>query len=415
MSGGRTAAAMALLASVLAVAVAGADTAGAAACPAYDQGIDRGTVFGADLKEASGLVAGRANPGVLWTHADSGYPPRLVALDATDGTVIAVYDLTGATNVDWEDIAIGPGPVPDQSYLYVADTGGNNGPSARVIYRVPEPTIAPGTGTAPQPLAGAEPLPYSYPAGDFDVEVLLSDPANGDLYLVTKNASARVFHYPAPHTGASVELAQVATVDFSQVPILPGATGGDISPAGDEILIRAYFGAFVWPRADGQTIAAALSAEPCPAPIALEPQGEAIGYAADGLSYFSLSERAGQGERPLFEYLCNHGFGDVPGWVEGPVDWLVCNDFATGFPDSTFRPNASITRAATARMLHRIAGSPLSEGDCGNLTDVPPWAEDAICWLIDNGHATGFGDNTFRPNASITRAATARVLFRVNS
>jgi hypothetical protein len=31
----------------------------------------------------------------------------------------------GATAVDWEDVAIGPGPAPAQDYLYIGDTGDN--------------------------------------------------------------------------------------------------------------------------------------------------------------------------------------------------------------------------------------------------------------------------------------------------
>ena len=70
------------------------------------------------LAEASGLVASHANAGVLWAIADSGSPARLVAIDLT-GATVATVDVTGAENVDWEDIALLRGP----DRLVVADTG----------------------------------------------------------------------------------------------------------------------------------------------------------------------------------------------------------------------------------------------------------------------------------------------------
>jgi uncharacterized protein YkwD len=41
-------------------------------------------------------------------------------------------------------------------------------------------------------------------------------------------------------------------------------------------------------------------------------------------------------------------------------------------------------------MLYRIAGSPPPGDGCGDLTDVPAWAHDGICWLVNNGYATGY-------------------------
>ena len=69
------------------------------------------------LREASGLVASRSHPGVLWAHNDSGDDPRLYAL-TTSGRHLGVFTLDGAEARDWEDLAIGPGPEPGVDYLY---------------------------------------------------------------------------------------------------------------------------------------------------------------------------------------------------------------------------------------------------------------------------------------------------------
>jgi hypothetical protein len=107
------------------------------------------------------------------------------------------------------------------------------------------------------------------------------------------------------------------------------------------------------------------------------------------------------------------GLTDVPPWAHDAICWLVNNDHASGYADKSFRPDNKITRAAAARMLHHIAGTPAPGEGCGGLTDVPEWAQDAICWLVGNGHASGYPDATFRPSDKITRAAAARMLHRI--
>jgi hypothetical protein len=108
-------------------------------------------------------------------------------------------------------------------------------------------------------------------------------------------------------------------------------------------------------------------------------------------------------------------FTDVPMWVAGPVIWLHDHEVIDGYPDDTFRPNQPITRGQVARLLYRIAGSPDVSGlDPHGLSDVPAWVADAVTWLVDGGVLTGYPDQTFRPNAGITRAETIRMLFRMD-
>src|SRR5262245_45881211 len=75
-----------------------------------------------DLPEASGLAASRRNPGVLWTHNDSG-DPFVFAITSTGGVKGRVR-VTGAQVWDWEDIAVGP--CPKGTCLYIADIGDND-------------------------------------------------------------------------------------------------------------------------------------------------------------------------------------------------------------------------------------------------------------------------------------------------
>ena len=65
-----------------------------------------GTVDSPALTEASGLVSGRVNPDLFWTHNDSGDTAGVFWLSRT-GATKAIYNLSGISAKDWEDIAAG--------------------------------------------------------------------------------------------------------------------------------------------------------------------------------------------------------------------------------------------------------------------------------------------------------------------
>ena len=112
------------------------------AVPSFTAAIQQGNVGNSSISEASGVVASRANPNVLWTHNDSGDSARLFAM-TTAGANLGAYSISGAGASDWEDISIGPGPVAGQQYLYIADIGDNGLSRSSVsVYRVPEPTVS---------------------------------------------------------------------------------------------------------------------------------------------------------------------------------------------------------------------------------------------------------------------------------
>jgi hypothetical protein len=289
--------------------MSGASLAGAQPCPAYFAPVVTGIVQDARINEASGLVASVDQPGIYWVHNDSGDSARFFAM-REDGTVVATYNVTGVTATDWEDMARGPGPTPGVSYLYFADIGDN--PATRsfiTVYRVPEPalpTVAGGTID----LSGAVALEMEYPDAPHDAETLLADPASGDLFVVTKcfvlsgctDGISKVFRYPFPHQGGvRVTLDEVASIAFSGTGFASAATAGDISPAGDRIIVRTYTQALAWNRAPGQSLADALNAPPCPVPLATEPQGETLAFSSDGASYSTLSELAAQPIRRIDE------------------------------------------------------------------------------------------------------------------
>ena len=59
-----------------------------------------------ELRESSGLAISRTQPGVLWSHNDSGDGPNLYAVDIS-GKLLAQYRVDNALARDWEDISTG--------------------------------------------------------------------------------------------------------------------------------------------------------------------------------------------------------------------------------------------------------------------------------------------------------------------
>jgi hypothetical protein len=269
-------------------------------CPTFMEGAQIGTVESGLLNEISGVAASRENTDVLWTHNDSGDSARIFAL-SIQGRHLGVYNLVGASATDWEDIALGPGPVEGQDYVYVGDTGDNARHRASVtVYRVAEPTVSAAQDPVTVDLDDVDALPMQYPGPEvYDCEALLVDPVSGDLFLVTKDRAgegvAHVFRNPAPHApGVMVTLELV-----DSIPLPAQVTGGDVSPSGDGVLLRLYSQGYYWSRATGTNLWEAFSGTACEAPLAVEPQGEAIAFAADGLGYFTVSERTYQ---PVYFY-----------------------------------------------------------------------------------------------------------------
>ena len=237
------------------------------------------------IDEASGLVASNTLDGYLWTHEDAGSVTRLFLL-SKDGTQIKAYTPPGIINRDWEDIAIGGGPIDGVSYLYVGDIGNNDANPAvttNFIYRIPE------IKTIDESFERGAKITFRYPDGPRDAETLLFDPATKDLFVVSKElGGANLYRIPYPQPIEGVVMAEF----IGPVPSVIIATGGDISADGAEIVIRTYANIFYWRRKQGETIAQVLSQRPLKTlPYELEPQGEAICFDKEMTGYYTLSER----------------------------------------------------------------------------------------------------------------------------
>src|SRR5882672_7350477 len=88
----------------------------------FEIGQALGKVENLALEEISGIAEASALPNTLWVEEDSGNENKIYLMEA-GGKCRGSFRMTSIDDRDWEDISMGPGPVQDAHYLYLAETG----------------------------------------------------------------------------------------------------------------------------------------------------------------------------------------------------------------------------------------------------------------------------------------------------
>jgi hypothetical protein len=249
------------------------------------------------LSESSGLVASRTSPGTYWTHNDSGDGPFIYAFD-NRGETRGVFRVTGAKNADWEDIAAGPGPDRNRSYLYIGDIGDNSEARSEItVYRVAEPSLSATDKTStkkqPRTTETAEAIRLRYPDGKHDAETLLVHPTSGNIYVVTKVVLVNPVVYEATAPFSDGQLITMNRIGEIHVPSLFGGvlTGGDVSPDGRRVALCDYFQGYemILPAAS-KNFDDIWKQRMTGFELGKRKQGESIAYRLDGKALLATSE-----------------------------------------------------------------------------------------------------------------------------
>ncbi len=111
-------------------------------------------------------------------------------------------------------------------------------------------------------------------------------------------------------------------------------------------------------------------------------------------------------------------FVDVPdnAWYYDAVKYVNENGLMTGTGANTFEPNLTTTRGMLVTILYRLEGSPTIENEIGGYpfkdVDAGAWYATAVYWARMHGIVTGYSDELFGPNDTITREQMATILYR---
>jgi hypothetical protein len=225
-----------------------------------------------EIPEASGLAVSRRDPGLLWSHNDSGNAAMLFALD-TAGTVRGRVRVPIRTR-DWEDISAARCPPGD--CLYIADIGDNGLARRQVqIYRVPEPK--PGDAeTAPPEVFNA-----TYADGPHNAEAMFVVAA--DLFIVTRDRVGGVYRstLSGSHELTFQRIGQLG---------LGAVTDAETSRDEKSVVVRTSHEA-VFYRANDLTLGSTVPYLRIPIDGVKEAQGE--GVALDGNVLYLASEGRG--------------------------------------------------------------------------------------------------------------------------
>jgi hypothetical protein len=255
-----------------------------------------GHIANPDITEASGLVVSKCQPGVFWTHNDSGDGPFIYAIDSS-GQNLGTWKVTNAENQDWEDIAEFKGP-DGTCYVYIGEIGDNSiRRSVHSIYRVREPIVSEQAKGTRQKNAGtteqAEILNFSYADINQNAETLLVHPVTGDIYILTKRREGPSGVYKIIPTFGVAEVQKAPKIAEIKVPSIPVGllTGGDISSDGKHVALCDYIDGYELTLPDGdKNFDDIWKQTPVEMDLGERDTGEAICYSLDGRTVYATTE-----------------------------------------------------------------------------------------------------------------------------
>jgi prenyltransferase beta subunit len=110
-------------------------------------------------------------------------------------------------------------------------------------------------------------------------------------------------------------------------------------------------------------------------------------------------------------------FKDITGQdaFSGYIAAAVEAGLVRGYEDHTFRPERAVTREEAVTILARGLGLPEPSGEMPEFADaseISPWATDSVAAAVSAGLVRGYPDNTFRPGRTVTRAECAVLVYR---
>lgn len=183
------------------------------------------------LNENSGLILYN---NLLWTFNDSGGENKIFGVDFS-GNIKKEIELTGADNIDWEEIA------QDETHIYIGDFGNNNGARKNLkIYRISKKDI----NRSPKQEIDWETIQFDYANQEkfgyppmttpFDCEAMVE--LNDTLLLFTKDwEKLTTTVYKIPKDAGYFKLNPGDSFDIKGV-----ITGADISPDKKKLALIGY-------------------------------------------------------------------------------------------------------------------------------------------------------------------------------
>lgn len=265
------------------------------------------------ITESSGVITSRpAADGTasdaIWTFNDSGGDAMLYRVSIKQnkfkGQTEATLKLKGANNRDWE--AMCGFAIGEERFLAVGDVGDNLfRQKAYEIYVVTEPIVTPkvsrkGKLKVRELKSKAESIEFKYDDGSHNCEAMSYNSEDDTFWFVEKvyvddkrKTAPGIYVLPNPMTAAGAKGKNKPKNVASRIADFPirNVTGMAFSPDNQRLVIRNYFGAWLYAKADGKTWQETVNETKAKTlPLPLQSQGEAICFGTDGQSLLVTSE-----------------------------------------------------------------------------------------------------------------------------
>lgn len=251
------------------------------------------------LESSSGLVGGIKNPDLIYIVEGRKTSQALFVFNK-NGEYQGKINLGNTPNTDWQDLAIGPGPVDGESYIYIGDIGNKDNLS---IHRFVEPNLSGQPENFEIEAQNVETIPFTVGNDPRDCQSLMIDPKTKDL-IVMATFQAFVYRIPFPQSTTSNNEAFNQGLHRLRREII----AADISHDGKKMLIKDVGEIFLWEIPEGEDPVKVLFEGIPSKPIyKSEITGASMGWTADG-EYFTITDtdkRGGdvrRGEPILYGY-----------------------------------------------------------------------------------------------------------------
>jgi hypothetical protein len=100
-------------------------------------------------------------------------------------------------------------------------------------------------------------------------------------------------------------------------------------------------------------------------------------------------------------------------WAKEYIATAAAHGIILGYNEKEFGPDDSITREQMAIMIVKAAGLEAGSGETGftDKTDISPWAREWVLAAVSNDLISGYPDNSFKPQNNASRAEAVTVVF----
>ena len=100
-------------------------------------------------------------------------------------------------------------------------------------------------------------------------------------------------------------------------------------------------------------------------------------------------------------------------WFYEKVAYVYTHKLMSGTSETTFEPNANLTRAMMVQILYNKEGCPATASDNNPYADVAKdqWYFKAVQWAYENKITGGTSATTFEPDSKVTREQFARFMY----